>query len=368
MAVYDRITKDGVTKLLADGANLSGSAETSATAAYAHPRGSRFTMAGELYVATSDIPSGGTITPGTNCARTYVGEELDEIDEKISVIDCSTIFRAGYYNTSGASIGVFVEDSGRLSCLIPVHAGDVITLTGSGGNASMRLWATADGAGIIKRKANANTNLKDGTVTIEDGEAQFLFNASATSTSYPAALVIPADNSRMLQEIGESKYNVGLVMNAMTAQLEITSADFEIGKGIDANGDTFTGTNVSRTDYLPAAKRYVYTGSKKDGDQKTLSCWLHEYDAQKTWLRRTNISSMDFYDVGDDCGYIRIQYSYPQDQSGTMSTSVIDANFAMAFFAHLCLVPTPPAEQGTYVLKAAVDANGKAVLSWVAET
>ena len=82
MAVYDRITKDGVTKLLADGVNIASSAESSTTAAYAHAIGEYFTLSGVLHKATAAIAVGDTITVGTNCVQAQVADETLKNDKK----------------------------------------------------------------------------------------------------------------------------------------------------------------------------------------------------------------------------------------------------------------------------------------------
>ena len=62
--------------------------ELSATASRNYSVGQQFVYNGLLYEATAAIASGGTITPGSNCARTTVAEELkslnDSLEEKIA--------------------------------------------------------------------------------------------------------------------------------------------------------------------------------------------------------------------------------------------------------------------------------------------
>ena len=78
MKVYDRVTVDGVTTLLADGANLSAHSEGSNVAAHSHAAGSFFTLNGLLYKATAAISEGGDIIEHTNCERAYVADAVSE--------------------------------------------------------------------------------------------------------------------------------------------------------------------------------------------------------------------------------------------------------------------------------------------------
>lgn len=58
--------------------------ESSATASRNYSVGQQFVYNGLLYEATSAIASGGTITPGSNCARTTVAEELSALNDSIT--------------------------------------------------------------------------------------------------------------------------------------------------------------------------------------------------------------------------------------------------------------------------------------------
>lgn len=58
--------------------------ESSATASRNYSVGQQFVYNGLLYEATSAIASGGTITPGSNCARTTVAEELSALNDSLN--------------------------------------------------------------------------------------------------------------------------------------------------------------------------------------------------------------------------------------------------------------------------------------------
>ena len=58
--------------------------ESSSTASRNYSIGQQFVYNGLLYEATSAIASGGTITPGTNCARTTVAEELSALNDSLT--------------------------------------------------------------------------------------------------------------------------------------------------------------------------------------------------------------------------------------------------------------------------------------------
>lgn len=55
---------------------VSSSVESSYTAAYNHINGTYFMVGDNMYKATTGIPAGATITPGTNCSPVNIGDEL----------------------------------------------------------------------------------------------------------------------------------------------------------------------------------------------------------------------------------------------------------------------------------------------------
>jgi len=61
--------------------------ESSATASRNYSVGQQFVYNGLLYEATSAIASGGTITPGSNCARTTVAEELSALNDSLTNVE-----------------------------------------------------------------------------------------------------------------------------------------------------------------------------------------------------------------------------------------------------------------------------------------
>ena len=58
--------------------------ESTSTATRNYSIGQQFVYNGLLYEATAAIASGGTITPGTNCARTTVAEELSALNDSLN--------------------------------------------------------------------------------------------------------------------------------------------------------------------------------------------------------------------------------------------------------------------------------------------
>ena len=58
--------------------------ESTSTATRNYSIGQQFVYNGLLYEATAAIASGGTITPGTNCARTTVAEELSALNDSLT--------------------------------------------------------------------------------------------------------------------------------------------------------------------------------------------------------------------------------------------------------------------------------------------
>ena len=77
-----------------DGRSMIAPTEASSTASSAHAVGSYFIYNNNLYRTTVPIAVGGTITPGTNCTQTQVGEfmkanEVATVQETLSYLGIS---------------------------------------------------------------------------------------------------------------------------------------------------------------------------------------------------------------------------------------------------------------------------------------
>lgn len=116
MAYLDKVSLGGTLYDVTDtkGRAMIAPKEATSTASAAHTAGSYFTYNDLLYMATADISSGGTITPGTNCAAVAKGvsEQVAKNTNSIENIimmsgirqDATTLFTftngyAVYYNT-----------------------------------------------------------------------------------------------------------------------------------------------------------------------------------------------------------------------------------------------------------------------------
>lgn len=77
-----------------DGRAMVAPTEASSTASAAHPAGSYFIYNNKLYQATSDIASGGTITPNTNCKEAPLGASVSDLKSAIygGEVDISSEF------------------------------------------------------------------------------------------------------------------------------------------------------------------------------------------------------------------------------------------------------------------------------------
>lgn len=67
-----------------DGRAMVAPTEASSTASAAHPAGSYFIYNNKLYQATSDIASGGTITPNTNCKEAPLGASVSDLKSALA--------------------------------------------------------------------------------------------------------------------------------------------------------------------------------------------------------------------------------------------------------------------------------------------
>lgn len=74
--------------------------ESTSTATRNYSIGQQFVYNGLLYEATSAIASGGTITPGSNCARTTVAEELSALNDSLAN---HGVYYGGTFDTTSIS-------------------------------------------------------------------------------------------------------------------------------------------------------------------------------------------------------------------------------------------------------------------------
>ena len=128
------------------------------------------------------------------------GDKITSLKKELSEYNYSALISSGYYNLLGSTLVEKTESSSYVTCLLRVLPGEVVRLTGSGANAA-RLWGTADIGGKILRKAGNAANATDLEITIQEGEAFFVFNATANSIYYPAALHITVDRATTLNNI-----------------------------------------------------------------------------------------------------------------------------------------------------------------------
>lgn len=102
--------------------------ESTSTATRNYSIGQQFVYNGLLYEATSAIASGGTITPGSNCARTTVAEELSALNDSLTYKsgDVITLDGAGVYagasNAAGTEIPISIPLPKAVSTLTNVTA------------------------------------------------------------------------------------------------------------------------------------------------------------------------------------------------------------------------------------------------------
>ena len=99
--------------------------EASSTASAAHAAGEHFIYNGTLYVATSDIASGATITPGTNCRSVPggIGEEVSALRTLVGGrTDNSqvTVTSGGYVSAGDGTVGATSDGNYGYTSLIDV--------------------------------------------------------------------------------------------------------------------------------------------------------------------------------------------------------------------------------------------------------
>lgn len=132
---------------------------------------------------------------------------------------------------------------------------------------------------------------------------------------------------------GEAEINADIEdveeeINAIRSYDAFEDIPWKIGKQISSSGSTSDDSGWAITDLLPVnvGNKVKYTGSLTDSDGYALICWLHEYNENGEWIKRTQMTFTDgtteAEDVvlGDSTVLIRFCYGYTDSITITEET------------------------------------------------
>lgn len=91
---------------------------------------------------------------------------------------------------------------------------------------------------------------------------------------------------------------------------KLTDVPLTIGYNINSDGEQVDSLYAAVSDFIDNSLYYQNTGINRDTNNKVLSTYIHEFDSEKVWLRRTSITNDDARTMhtGDDCVYVRITF------------------------------------------------------------
>ena len=340
-----------------DGRAMVAPTEASSTASAAHPAGSYFIYNNKLYQATSDIASGGTITPNTNCKEAPLGASVSDLKSAITLSGTSAQWVSGTYNKSDCSS---VNSSTRIRTVKKMGkktgAMSVKALTGYefavfGFDASETYLGMLCDDGSFKKTGGTSVWLNYfNFVSIGNGDYIFhlvLRNAvspsSDISVSAAANVVFDyiTDSTLSVSGAAADAKTVGTRINgleniAQTSGKKYASSDFTwtLQKGINANGTVYNYNGIAYTSSIyNSGNLTVYNTMSPTGyNGYEHYLFAHEYDSAGTWLRRYSIAPGDAYVLNTDCYAVRFSYGYDPTYGINITQSIIDEYFSICCF------------------------------------
>ena len=152
----------------ADGAKaqaMIATIEETTTASKAYAVGDYLIYNGVLYVVTTSITSGDTITPDTNCKVAVLGDDVNAVI-KSSVTNLETVvgntiipLSKGYINTSGSTVDVttIVDSESFKYAVVDCSEGDYFTLNYTGGENARGFCFIDDDGNVLKVAPSSDT-------------------------------------------------------------------------------------------------------------------------------------------------------------------------------------------------------------------
>ena len=179
-------------------------------------------------------------------------------------------------------------------------------------------------------------NATDTSITPTVG-SNILFYTFTTDSTLAIAKV-PADAKATGDAIQSSNDNTNEI-KTVAEYVAFDDIPWRIGRSIDSNGSGFANDSWAATDYLPATpgEKVKYTGDLTDSNDKNLMCWLHEYDADGVWQKRTqmtfaNGSTPVDVTLDSTTTIVRFTFGYHDSLSTDMTLTVCQNNFEASVY------------------------------------
>ena len=196
--------------------------EASSTASADHPEGSYFRLNGVLYIATEDIDTGDTITPGTNCIVAVLGNDVSTLKDNLSKVEGISI--EGYEWSNEEQTGNYIQgyicnNNGGQTALAnfsnteyAVNEGDECYITGTG-NPAFVVIDTSNNV-IYKYQPGANVTITNYKYIAPANTAKIFVNRRYQRPMLkiltPFKFVPSAGNTNIIgRKIGNTLYNAG---------------------------------------------------------------------------------------------------------------------------------------------------------------
>ena len=125
---------------------MIGPTEASSTASAAHPAGSYFIYNNKLYQATSDIASGGTITPNTNCKEAPLGASVSDLKSAVNEIQNDFYLSSNHDYSSVTGSRWVINSSGKWYQVATTSSPRSSTFAIPAGTKIVKITAGANGA------------------------------------------------------------------------------------------------------------------------------------------------------------------------------------------------------------------------------
>ena len=163
-------------------------------ASSSHNTGDYFMVGETLYVATSDIQVGDSISTSTNCRLAVVGDELSGLKTATTTFTANAEiqFVDGYYiATNGATVDInspVASTSGYRYAVVDCVEGDSFTVSIKGGS-TPRTFCFIDSSGNSLAVGGQNGTLTNTIITAPENAAKLVLNDTSGNKSYVGILI-----------------------------------------------------------------------------------------------------------------------------------------------------------------------------------
>lgn len=188
---------------------------------------------------------------------------------------------------------------------------------------------------ITDKNGTTTAEVTDGTATDEQ-VSEYVSDWLEENIQNPTSP--PLDRSLMVDNAAAESSAVGAVLYGVASGTYsvIDVGSWKLSTSINGEGVENTGTaaktGAASYSYRIAVgdtRTFRYTGATADANGNNFNVYIHEYDSNGTWLRRTWIVGADVT-IGNDCASVRFTFARTSSTGISMTQADINTFFEMS--------------------------------------